>query len=132
MSYFKKIKKGTEVFGLVFGKGVVSNIIPDSYYSIFVEFNNGSEVAYTEEGIPNWGNFNEQTLFFKDDVCLEDVDFYPIDKILSKKKIIKLRELELLEIRFPSGIWGNVNLVDEYYLRNILEKEKYHFFRKKK
>jgi len=132
MSYFKNVKKGDLVFGLVFGKGVVSDVFSDAYYSLFVEFENGSQVAYTEEGVPNWGMFSEQTLFYREDICLEDIDFTPLDDLLSKKKIIKLREKGKLEIRLYSGVWTDINLVDETYVQNLLENNKYHLFRKKK
>ena len=120
------------MYGLIFGKGSISRILPDSYYYLFVEFENGSEVAYTREGIPNWGNFDEQTLFFKNDICIEDIDFSPVDKVLSKKKIIKLRKKGMLEVRLYSGIWKNINLVEEEYMEDNLIKENYHLFRKTK
>jgi len=132
MSYFKKVKEGDLVFGLIFGRGVVTNVLSNSYYLLFVEFENGIEVAYTIDGIPNWGNFEEQTLFYREDVCLEDIDFSPLDKVLSKKKIIKLREKNKLEVRLYSGIWKNIKLVEDSFIQDLLEKENYHLFRKKK
>ena len=69
MSYFEKVKCGDQVFGLVFGLGTVSKVFDDGYYKLMVEFDNDHEVPYTDDGIPGWGKFKEQTLFYKDDIC---------------------------------------------------------------
>ncbi len=131
MGYFKKAKKGDKVYGLVFGKGEISAVYPDSHYSIMVEFENGYQVPYTEEGVPSWGHFKKQTLFYRTDVDLSDADFSPVEKILSPKKIIKLREKNQLQVRLPSGLWTNVKKADSSYVEQLLEHEKYHLFRKK-
>lgn len=131
MAYFSKAKKGDKVYGLIFGKGKIVNVFPDSFYSIMVEFNNGYEVPYTDEGIPGWGNFKKQTMFYRDDVDLSKEDFSPVKKVLSVKKIIKCREKSRLEVRMPSGIWKNVNKADPEYVEKLLKKEQYHLFRKK-
>ena len=131
MGYFKKAKKGDKVYGLVFGKGEISAVYPDSHYSIMVEFDNGYQVPYTEEGVPSWGHFKKQTLFYRTDVDLSDADFSPVEKILSPKKIIKLREKNQLQVRLPSGLWTNVKKADSSYVEQLLEHEKYHLFRKK-
>ena len=132
MGYFKKAKEGRKVYDLVFGKGKIVAVYPDSHYTLMVAFKNDYEVAYTIDGIPNWGNFNEQTLFYKKDIDLTKEDFEPIKKVLSPKKIIKLREKGKLEVRMPSGIWEDVEKADEHYVEKLLRKERYHFFRKKK
>lgn len=132
MAYFSDAKVGDKVYGLIFGKGKIVDIFSDSYYSIMVEFKNGHEVPYTDDGIPGWGNFKKQTLFFRDDVDLCNEDFSPVDKPMSHKKIIKLREKKKLEVRCPSGVWTSAKKVDDEYLEKILKKEKYHLFRKKK
>jgi hypothetical protein len=116
---------------LVFGKGKIKEVYPDSHYSIMVEFSNGCEVPYTDEGIPSWGNFEKQTLFYRDDVDLSREDFSPVEKVLSPKKIIKLRNKNKLEVRLPSGIWRSVQKAEEKYVEQLLEDEKYHLFRKK-
>ena len=131
MAYFSKAKKGEKVYGLIFGKGKIVNVFPDSYYSLMVEFDNGYEVPYTEEGIPGWGNFKKQTMFYRDDVDLCNEDFSPAEKVLAPKKIIKLREKNKLEVRLPSGIWKSVNKADPSYVEKILEACQYHLFRKK-
>ncbi len=130
--YFKKAKKGDKVYGLVFGKGKISEVFEDSFYPVIVEFNNGYEVPYTEDGVPSWGTFKKQTLFYRSDIDLSSEDFTPVDKILSPKKIIKSREKNKLEVRLPSGVWCNVRKADRKYVENLLEKEKFHLFRKKK
>lgn len=132
MAYFSNAKKGDKVYGLIFGKGKIVDIFPDSFYSIMVEFKNGYEVPYTDEGIPGWGDFKKQTLFYRNDVYLSNEDFSPIDKVLTPKKIIKLREKKKLQVRLPSGLWTSVKKADIEYVEKMLKKEKYHLFRKKK
>jgi len=132
MAYFKKAKKGDKVYGLIFGRGKIVNVFPDSYYSLMVEFDNGYEVPYTEDGIPGWGNFKKQTMFYRDDVDLCNEDFSPVEKVLAPKKIIKLREKNNLEVRLPSGIWRNVKKAEPSYVEKMLENCNYHLFRKKK
>ncbi|MEA3330859.1 MAG: hypothetical protein U9Q29_04115 [Campylobacterota bacterium] len=131
MGYFKNAKVGDKVYGLIFGKGKISECYDDSHYVIMVDFANGYEVPYTVDGIPSWGNFSKQTCFYRDDVNLTKVDFSPVEKILNNKKIIKLREQNMLEVRMPSGIWKNVDKCPESYIEKICENEKYHLFRKK-
>ena len=131
MSYFEKVKCGDQVFGLVFGLGAVSKVFDDGHYKLMALFDNDHEVPYTDDGIPGWGKFKEQTLFFKDDIDLTEFDFTPTAKVLSPKKIIKLREKKKLEVRLPSGIWHICNKKVKHYAEELLEEEKYHLFRKK-
>ncbi|MEA3370946.1 MAG: hypothetical protein U9Q40_06360 [Campylobacterota bacterium] len=131
MSYFENAKIGDKVYGLIFGKGKISECFEDSHYVIMVTFENGYEVPYTVEGVPGWGNFKKQTCFYREDVDLTKADFSPAKKVLSEKKIIKLREKGLLEVRLPSGAWKNVKKCPDSYLEEICQKEKYHLFRKK-
>jgi len=131
MAYFSKAKVGEKVYGLVFGKGKIVEVYPNSYYTLMVEFDNGYQVPYTEDGVPGWGRFKHQTLFYRDDVDMSKADFSPVDKILSPKKIIKLREKNKLQVRLPSGLWVNVKKADPDYVEGLLESEKYHLFRKK-
>ncbi len=131
MVYFEAAKKDDNIYDLVFGAGKIAQIFDNSHYKIMVEFKNGYEVPYTEDGIPGWGNFKKQTLFFKNDIDLTDVDFSPVSKVLSVKKIIKLREKERLQVRFPSGVWKNVKKAEPSYVEDLLEREKYYMFRKK-
>jgi hypothetical protein len=132
MAYFSKAKKGEKVYGLIFGKGKILDVYPDSFYTLMIEFENGYEVPYTDEGIPSWGNFKKQTMYYRDDIDLCNEDFSPVEKILAPKKIIKLREKKKLEVRLPSGIWKSIKKADDEYIEKILSKEQYHLFRKKK
>ena len=132
MAYFDDAKVGDKVYGFVFGKGKIVDIFPDSFYSLMVEFKNGYEVPYTAYGVPGWGNFKKQTLFYRNDIDLSDKDFSPVTDVLSIKKIIKLREKGDLEVRVPSGIWKNIKKVDDEYVEDMLEKENLHLFRAKK
>lgn len=131
MGYFKNAKVGDKVYGLIFGKGKIGECYKDGHYVIMVEFNNGYEVPYTVEGIPGWGNFKKQTCFYKEDVELLKEDYTPATKVLSEKKIIKLREKGILEVRVPSGAWKNVKKCPESYIEKICQNENYHLFRKK-
>jgi len=132
MAYFSKAKKGEKVYGLIFGKGKILDVYPDSFYTLMIEFENGYEVPYTDEGIPSWGNFKKQTMYYRDDIDLCNEDFSPVEKILAPRKIIKLREKKKLEVRLPSGIWKSIKKADDEYIEKILSKEQYHLFRKKK
>jgi hypothetical protein len=132
MAYFKKAKSGDKVYGLVFGKGRISEVFEESFYPVIVEFDNGYEVPYTEEGVPSWGTFKKQTLFYRKDIDLSSEDFSPVDKVLSPRKIIDLREKNKLEVRVPSGVWRSAKKADISYVERLLEEEKYHLFRKKK
>ena len=129
MSYLKEVKVDDQVFGLVFGLGRIKKVYKKSLYKCLVEFDN-YEISYTEDGVPEWGKFREQTLFFKDDIDVEDFDFSPLDKVLTPKKIIKLREKKKLEVQLPSGIWHICNKNVKKYTEDLLKEEKYHLFRK--
>ncbi len=134
-AYFKKAKKGNKIYGLIFGKGKIVNVFPDSYYSLMVLFDNGYEVPYTDEGIAGWGNFKKQTLFYKKDIDLIDLtneDFSPLDAPLAPEMIIKLREEAELQVRLPSGIWKSEKKCEPAYTEELLKKCKYHLFRPKK
>ncbi|MBN2782254.1 MAG: hypothetical protein JXQ66_03330 [Campylobacterales bacterium] len=130
MSYFKKVKVGDKLFGLVFGAGEVVEVFEDGFYKMMVLFKNGYEVPYTEDGVPGWGNFKKQTIFYKTDIDLTDVDFGPVTKVLTPKKIIKLRDKKRLEVRLPSGIWTECSKYVADYIEELLENEQYHLFRK--
>lgn len=131
MAYFDNVKVKDKLFGMVFGAGKVVEVFDNSHYKMMVSFKNGYEVPYTEDGIPGWGNFKKQTIFYKEDIDLTDVDFGPVTKVLSPKKIIKLREKKKLEVRLPSGIWTDCKKCVKDYIEESLEAERYHLFRKK-
>lgn len=130
-AYFHKVKIGRKVYGLVFGAGKVSEVFDDGHYKFIVKFKNGYEVPYTEEGVPGWGRFKDQTLFYKKDIDLSKFDFSATNKVLSIKKIIKLKEKDKLEVRLPSGVWTLYSKSIKDYCEQMLEKENYHLFRKK-
>jgi hypothetical protein len=130
MAYFDDVKVKDKLYGLVFGGGKVSQVFDDSFYKMMVKFKNGHEVPYTEDGIPGWGNFKKQTIFYKDDIDLTDIDFLPVTKVLPSKKIIKLREKKKLEVRLPSGVWTDCSKCVNDYVEDMLENENYHLFRK--
>ncbi len=131
MAYFDNVKVKDKVYGMVFGAGRVTQVFDDSHYKMLVTFKNGYEVPYTDDGVPGWGTFKKQTLFYKDDIDLTSVDFTPVTKVLSPKKIIKLREKKKLQVRLPSGIWTDAKKKVAHYVEEMLENENYHLFRKK-
>ena len=131
MGYFKKVKIKDKLYGMVFGAGKVTRVFEDSHYKMMVTFKNGYEIPYTDDGVPGWGNFKKQTIFYKKDIDLTDVDFSPLSKVLSPKKIIKLRKNKKLEVRLPSGIWTGCSKCVREYAQGLLENEQYHLFRKK-
>ena len=129
--YFKKVKENDEVFGLVFGHGIVTSVWNDSHYTFEVTFDNGYSVPYTPEGIPGWNiRLEHQTVFYKDDIDLMSIDFSPVDEVLSPKKIIKLRNKNKLEVRCPSGLWIKMSECPQYVIEEYLEDGKLHLFRK--
>lgn len=131
-AYFHKVKVGRKVYGLVFGAGKVINVFENGHYKFIVAFKNGYEVPYTEDGVPGWGNFQEQTLYYKKDIDLSNYDFSATQKVLTIKKIIKLKQKKKLEIRLPSGVWIKYKKSLKEYTEEMLEKKNYHLFRKQR
>ena len=130
--YFDKVKEGEEVFGLIFGHGVVATAFGAGHYTFEVLYDNGYTVPYTDEGIPGWSNkVGGQTAFYKDDIDLMDLDFSPTEEVLTPKKIIKLKIKKKLEIKCPSGIWQEITNCPSYVIEEYLENAKFHLFRKK-
>ena len=134
MGYFKKVDIGDRVFGLVFGPGKVRSVWDkDSFYTFEVEFDNGYVVPYTIDGVPGWSvNLDYQTLFYKNEIDLEKMDFTPTNKVLSVKKIIRLRDKKKLEVKCPSGVWQKVDKCPSYVTEGYLEQGKLFLFRKAK
>lgn len=131
MAYFKKAKVDRKVYDIIFGKGKIVEVFDESHYRFMAEFKNDYQIAYTEEGIPNWGLFKNQTIFYKKDIDLTKEDFSPVEKILSAKKIIKLKDKNRLQVRMPSGVWKNAKRADDAYIEQLCKNEHYHLFRKK-
>jgi len=132
MSYFSNAKEKEEVFGLIYGKGIIRSVWENSYYSFEVEYNNGQVVPYTEDGYPAWiTNKNEfQTVFYAKDIDLQNLDFSCSTKVLDAKKIIKLRNKNKLEVKGPSGIWQSTDKFPDMLQQEYLEDNKLHLFRK--
>ena len=139
MHYFNKVKVGQEVFSLVYGMGVVVFALPkehrlDGFFIFAAEYSKGQRVHYTIDGFPNWSNADGccQTVFYKEDVNLSDIDIQPANKILSEKQILKHKDKDTLELRCPSGIWRNASECPEHLVKKALKKDKYYLFRKQK
>ena len=129
--YFKMVKVDDEVFGLVFGHGVVRSVWTDGFYELEVEYDNHQVVPYTRDGFPGWsGKLDFQTVFYKEDIDLMSYDFTPIHRTLNVKEIIKLRNKKQLEVRCPSGIWQPLNKCAPYVVEEYLENNQLHLFRK--
>ena len=129
-SYFSNVKEGQEIYGLVYGLGVVRTML-NGFYLFEVEYKNGQVVPYTEHGIPGCNRkLPEQTIFYPDDVEYQEFDFSPVDKILTPNKIIKLRNKDKLCVRCPSGMWYKVGECDPLIVEDYLENSKYHLFKK--
>ena len=130
--YFKKVKEGQQVFGLVFGPGEVTSVWENSYYSFEVTYKNGFVVPYTLEGIPGWGHgLDFQTVYYKKDIDVFELDTSIAEKTLSPKKIIKLRDKKQLMVKCPSGVWQLLEHCPIQISEKYLEEKKFHLFKKK-
>lgn len=129
---FNNVEEGDLVFGLVFGPGQVRTVL-SGYYHFEVEYENGHIVPYTINGIPGWSNdLDFQTVYYRRDIDLMNYDFATTEKILSVKKIIKLRDKDKLEIKCKSGIWMSTNKCPSDYMELMLETNKLYLFRRQK
>jgi len=137
-NFYSKIKIGSEVFGLIFGKGIVTYIDINSYWPIEVTYDTSEgtfNVPYSEDGIPSWGGgkFDRQTVYTLDEINLMDYDISAADETtLTQKKIIKLKFNNKLEIKCPSGIWKNAKNCPSWVMEEYLQEDKLHLFRKGK
>jgi hypothetical protein len=134
MSYFKKAKVDDRVFGLIFGKGKIAEVFDnDHFFKLKVEFDDGDEVFFTIEGVPNVSNIDYQTLFFEDDKKIQKITEYErLENILSEKKVLKLYKKGILEYRTKSGIWIDSEKVPKDMMWESLANGALHHFRKKK
>ena len=128
-----KPKYGLRIFGVVFGPGTVTSVWENSHFAFEVTFDTGDIVAYLPDGIPSWNtNLEQRTVYEAGEIDITTLEMSPLEKVLSPKKIIKLRLNGKLEVRCPSGVWRNIyecpRQVTEEYLGNGL----YHLFRKGK
>lgn len=137
MNYFENVKRGDEVYSVVYGEGKVKFVLnkklrSEGFYMFMVEFNSDS-VYYTEDGIPEWCSDmgNCITIYYKDDLNKPELDFKTHDEdILSKKKIAKLKEQGKLEMRVPTGAWRNVDSCPTKVFLEALRDGRFHLFRK--
>jgi len=134
--FINKIKLNDEVFGLIFGKGIVSYMDINSYWPIEVTYNTSEgtfTVPYSEEGIPAWGGgkFDKRTVYTPEEINLMDYDISVADETtLTQKKIIKLKYKNKLEIKCPSGIWKNAKNCPSWVMEEYLQNNHLHLFRK--
>ena len=140
MHYFSKVKRDQEVFSIIYGKGIVDFVLPkkfriDGFHVFSVEYKKkNKKVHYTIEGYPDWASSNGtyQTVFYKSDVDFDDIQIQEPSQVLTKKKILKLKEQDKLEIQCPSGIWIDVNECPEKLTTKALTKSNYYLFRKQR
>ena len=137
MAYFDDVELNDEVYSLIYGKGRVKYVLDvklrtTGFYIFQVEFKS-ADIFYTEDGIPEWcsKDGNCQTVYYKGDPEMPELDFQTIDKdLLSRKKILKLKEQGKLEMRVPSGAWMNVNEIPPKVYIYALKHDELYLFRK--
>lgn len=56
----------------------------------------------------------------------------PVKKILSKKKIYKLKDKGMLEVQCPSGIWRNADEVPQKLFNDAMKNSQLNIFREEK
>lgn len=127
---YKNIEVGMRAFALVFGKGVVKRILPDSDFVIEIEFENGHCVFYNLEGEPNWSNISFRTLYFDYDFDVFKVDTIPSEEVLKAEEIITLRENGKLLMSCPSGVFVEVEKCPNELVETNLEQKKFRLFKK--
>jgi len=138
MRYFSNIKLKQKVFSLIYGKGIVIFVLPkehmiEGFYTFAVEYKKKHTVYYTIDGYPNWQSDTCcQTVFYRDDVNLVDIDTQDEDKTPTEQQILKWQSSSKLEIQCPSGIWRNIEEAPSNLVKKAIKKAKYHLFRKQK
>jgi len=139
MEYFRNVAVRDKIYSLVFGEGETFFVLPervrvDGSYMFGVKYGT-KEVYYTVDGIADWCGLTgacEQTAFYCTDVKVSDHDFSPTDEVMTKRKIEKHIENELLQMRCPSGIWRKVLLCPAKIVEKAISKDNLHLFRKVK
>lgn len=136
--YFKNVAVGHNIYSVVYGSGqVIFMVNPrdrmEGFYTFEVEFKTGDKIFYTDDGVPNWchGAKDCQTIWYKDDIDLFEEDISPTNNILAKKRILKLRVKNKLEMKCPTGIWRDVIMCPERIIIQAVSNEKWHLFREK-
>jgi len=134
--YFNTVKKKDKVYSLIYGEGEVKNVVDassriDGFYIFSVEYSEHKLVHYTADGIPNWcgDDCGTQTVFYKNDIDFERVDFKPSDDKLSIKKVKKLRGTGKLEMKCPSGLWRNADECPIKIITEAINSSKTYLFR---
>lgn len=131
MCVIKNMKIGTVVYGIIYGKGSVTDIYDNSFYKFEVTYDNGYIIPYTIEGVPSWGlKHGLQTVFNVEDVNLLDYDISPNGDVMSMKKLAKCIKNDRLELRCPSGIWCDLKDVPSTLLEKYAMKGELHLFRR--
>jgi len=133
MGALKNMKNGDKVYGIIYGKGGITNTFKDSFYAIEVTYDTGDVIYYTIDGVPGWGlKIGLQTVFAAEDIDLMDYDVSPSSKTMSIKKIIKCVMDKTLEIKCPSGIWCSIEDAPEALLEKYIFAGNLHLFRRNK
>lgn len=133
MQTIKNPKVNDKVFGLVYGKGIITSVYEDSHYLFEVTYDNGQTVPYHKGGIPGWsGKLDFKTVFHEDEIKITEIDFSPTNKKLETQEIIKLREIGELEMRCPSGVWQPTEKIPTSEVEDALEANQLHLFRNQK
>ncbi len=130
MKYFKDIEVNDRMYGLVFGRGIVTTVHENGYYTFEVTYENDYTIPYTSNGVPAWNAYETQTVFYEKDIDLLEFSFEPNEETLNIKKILKLQHTNKLMIRCPSGLWQNIKHCPSYIMEQYLEEEKYYLFKK--
>lgn len=131
MSVINHLGVGREVYGVIYGKGVVSSIYTDSFYTFEVTYDNDVIVPYTEDGVPGWGlKLGLQTVFNVEDIDLMEYDISPVKDVMTMKKLTKGLKDNTLETKCPSGIWCEISDVPETLLESYVMSGKLHLFRR--
>ena len=136
MGYFDNAEVGEKVFGLVQGNLTIVDVVPkdkriEGFAAITCENKEGKQFHYTINGLPGWalGYCNCQTLYYPKDLDMTELDTTATCRVLSEKKIRKLLAKDELQIRCPSGVWMNTDVVPEGLIERALKKDNYHLFR---
>ena len=140
MGKFVDIKLDDEMYSVVFGLGKVvfalaKSLRLDGYYIFEVEYDNGQRVHYTEDGKPGWCkdiNHCAKTIYYKYEVNFDELDTKGKSEMLSKHKIEKLRNEDILEMMSPAGGWIDADLMPDIMVDNAISNGEYELFRKMK
>lgn len=138
MHYLSNAKPGDKVFGLVQGHLTIKSIVPEKYRipgaaAITCENSKGKQFHYSMEGQPMWAfNYCDcRTLYRLEDVDLSDLDMATSPKLLSEKRIKKLLAKDKLQLRVPSGLWMDTDIIPKHLVDKALNNLHWHLFKEK-